>query len=311
MEAQKKRSVRSEKFTRIRLRRSLFIAGMLSIAIINFLVFWLYVNFNSILMAFQMQTSKGLVWTMENFERFFREVLIADFQLGLAIKNSMLLYVTGTFVSLPLSLLFAYYLFKKVVGADVFRVIFFLPSIISAAVLVTLFKYLVMPSGPVNELLSILTGQDIAIEWVVDEQYSMFTILFYTVWTGFGGNIVMLTGAIHRIPEDVIEYGKLEGIKPLREMVTIIVPMIWPTISTMITLMMTGLFTSSGPILLFTEGSYGTTTISYWIFTMVYGASSGMYPLASAVGLFFTIIGLPVVLGVKYLMNKIDADVSY
>ena len=80
MEAQKKRSVRSEKFTRIRLRRSLFIAGMLSIAIINFLVFWLYVNFNSILMAFQMQTSKGLDWTMENFERFFPEVQIADFQ---------------------------------------------------------------------------------------------------------------------------------------------------------------------------------------------------------------------------------------
>ncbi len=308
MEAQKKRSVRSEKFTRIRLRRSLFIAGMLSIAIINFLVFWLYVNFNSILMAFQMQTSKGLVWTMENFERFFREVQIADFQLGLAIKNSMLLYVTGTFVSLPLSLLFAYYLFKKVVGADVFRVIFFLPSIISAAVLVTLFKYLVMPSGPVNELLSILTGQDIAIEWVVDEQYSMFTILFYTVWTGFGGNIVMLTGAIHRIPEDVIEYGKLEGISMTRELFNIVIPLMWPTLSTLIICSTAGLFTASGPVLLFTEGQFGTMTLGYFIFDKV---QAGQYYYPASIGLIFTFIGVPITLAVKWFCDHLIEDVQY
>ena len=50
MYEQKKRNVRSEGFTRIRIRRSLFIIGMLSIAVINFLVFWLYVNFNSIIL---------------------------------------------------------------------------------------------------------------------------------------------------------------------------------------------------------------------------------------------------------------------
>ena len=158
----------------------------------------------------------------------------------------MLLYVTSTFISLPLSLLFAYYLFKKVVGANVFRVIFFLPSIISAAVLVTLFKYLVMPSGPLNEVLSMISGQEVAIEWVVDEQYSMFTILFYTVWTGFGCNIVMLTGAIHRIPEDVIEYGKLEGISMTRELFSIVIPLMWPTLSTLIICGTAGLFTASG-----------------------------------------------------------------
>lgn len=308
MYEQKKRSVRSEGFTRIRIRRSLFIIGMLSIAVINFLVFWLYVNFNSILMAFQMQTSKGLIWTMDNFERFFREVKIEDFQLGLAIKNSMLLYVTSTFISLPLSLLFAYYLFKKVVGANVFRVIFFLPSIISAAVLVTLFKYLVMPSGPLNEVLSMISGQEVAIEWVVDEQYSMFTILFYTVWTGFGGNIVMLTGAIHRIPEDVIEYGKLEGISMTRELFSIVIPLMWPTLSTLIICGTAGLFTASGPVLLFTEGQFGTMTLGYFIFDKV---QAGQYYYPSSIGLIFTVIGVPITLAVKWFCDHVIEDVQY
>ena len=172
------KKVRSVGFKQIRMRRRVFIIGMLSIAVLNFLVFWLYVNFNSILMAFQSQTKGGLVWTLDNFTRFFKEVKISDFQLGLAVKNSVLLYVSGTFFTLPLSLLFAYYLYKKVALSGFFRVVFFLPSIISAAVLVTLFKYVVMPSGPLNELLSIILGKDVAIEWVVDEKYSMFTILF-------------------------------------------------------------------------------------------------------------------------------------
>ena len=299
---------RSEGFYAMKVRRGLFIGGMLGIAILNFLVFWLYVNFNSILMAFQQQTSAGLVWTLDNFSRFFREVQISDFQLGLAVKNSVLLYVVGTFLTLPLSLFFAYYLYKRVPLSGFFRVIFFLPSIVSAAVLVTLFKYLVMPSGPLNELLSFVLRRDVSIEWVVDEQYSMFTILFYCVWTGFGSNIVLLTGAIYRIPEDVMEYGKLDGIGMTRELFNVVIPLIWPTMSTLVICNTAGLFTSSGPVLLFTEGQYGTMTLGYFIFDRV---QAGQYYYPAAIGLLFTFIGVPLTLFVKWVCDRSFDEVAY
>ncbi len=302
------KKIHSTGFRLIRLRRNLFIAGMLSIAIANFLVFWLYVNFNSILMAFQQQTKGGLIWTLENFERFFRELKIADFQLGLAIKNSLLLFVSGTIISLPLGLLCAYYLYKRVPGHSMFRVIFFLPSIISAAVMVTLFKYIVMPSGPLNELLSLLCGRKVRIEWVTDEKFSMFTILFYCVWTGFGGNIVLLTGAIYRIPEDVMEYGRLEGVNMSQELFLIVIPLIWPTLSTLIITSTAGLFTASGPVLLFTEGQFKTMTLGYFIFDKV---QLGQYYYPSAIGLVFTVIGVPLTLFVKWLCDRTFEDVQY
>ena len=94
-----------------------------------------------------------------------------------------------------------------------------------------------------------------------------------------------------------------------REMFSIIVPMMWPTLSTTIILAMTGIFTASGPMLLFTEGKFDTMTISYWIFDQVNFSNSYEYP--SAVGLTFTLLGLPIVFGARALMNHMYEDVEY
>ena len=77
---------------------------------------------------------------------------------------------------------------------------------------------------------------------------------------------------------------------------------------------LTGLFTASGPILLFTPEiyeatAYKTMTISYWIFTQVYGTGglggSGYYGVVSAAGICFTLVGVPIILLVRKLLDKI------
>lgn len=291
-----------------KVKRGIFIGMMLSVAIIQFAVFWVYVNIDSILMAFQLHTRTGLVWTFENFKRFFHEFSIPEFELSLALKNTLLLFVVGTLIGLPVALLFAYYLYKKVLFSKFFRVIFFLPSIISAAVLVGLFKYILAVQGPVNEIISMITRTACEIEWITDDRLSMVTILFYVFWTGFGGNIILLTGAIHRIPTDILEYARIDGIGMTRELVQIIIPLIWPTLSTLLVFATAGIFTNQGPILLFTDGQYKTMTIGYFIFTQVRNNS---YEYPAAIGLIFTAIGFPLVLIVKWILGKITEDVEY
>ena len=85
--------------------------------------------------------------------------------------------------------------------------------------------------------------------------------------------------------------------------------MVWPTMTTLLVFTFVGIFTTSGPILMFTEGQWDTYTIAYWIFEQVY--SSGRYEYASAVGLIFTLIALPIVLGVKKLMERWQESVDY
>ena len=112
-----------------------------------------------------------------------------------------------------------------------------------------------------------------------------------------------------RIPEEVIESACLDGIGFFKELNFIVVPLIWSTISTMIVFTVVGLFTASGPILLFTQGEFDTYTISFWIFQQVERGYDPNYP--SAVGLFFTLIGTPIVLLSKYFLEKIGTDVEY
>lgn len=291
-----------------KIQRGIFIGLMLSVGIIQFLIFWVYVNFNSILLGFQLTTSDGVKWGFDNFARFFREMRMPEMELALALKNTLLLFLVGTIIGLPVQLLFSYYLYKKVLWAKFFRVIFFLPSIISGAVLVGLFKQLFAVNGPVNEILSQLLGHKVDIEWITDERLSMGTILFYCFWMGFGGNVVLFSGAVHRLPTDVLEYAKLDGAGMTRELIQIVVPMIWPTLSTLIIFATAGLFTNSGPILLFTKGQYKTMTIGYFIFNEV---TSNSYNYPAAIGLVFTLIGFPLVLLVKWGVDKIFEDVEY
>ena len=75
--------------------------------------------------------------------------------------------------------------------------------------------------------------------------------------------------------------------------------------------MFTNIFNTSGPILLFTGGSAGTTTLAFWIFKQVYGTGqmggTGQYNLVSCAGLVFTLIGVPIILLVRKLVEKVDS----
>ena len=109
-----------------------FILLFLAVPVANFLVFWLYVNFDSILLAFQIPQSNGTIeWGLDNFRRFFSEFSGENPVMLTALKNTMIFFFSNLFVVLPVSLLLCYFLYKKVAGYKAFRFIFYLPSILS------------------------------------------------------------------------------------------------------------------------------------------------------------------------------------
>ena len=114
--------------------------------------------------------------------------------------------------------------------------------------------------------------------------------------------MLLFIGAMSRVPIEVLESAKLEGCGPFREIVSIIAPLIWPTISTILILSAAGFLGASGPILPFTQGEYGTMTLAYYTFALVSGTSGSTengYYLASAIGLCMTAISFPLAMVVK------------
>lgn len=288
---------------------AIFITSLLIIPILHWLIFWLYVNISSISLAF-LHPRTGEV-TFSNFQLLWdRLISPANDSLGISIVNTMYYFFENILLILPGALIISFFIYKKIFAYRVFRIIFYLPAVISGVIMTTCFSVFISPDGPLGQLVK-LFGTSIPPEGLLGRDSTATpTILLYNLWTGFTTNIILLSGAMARIPIEVIEAAKLEGCGPFKEIVYLIFPLIWSTLSTLIILGLTGLFTASGPILLFTGGNFKTSTISYWIFAEVYGSGavggSGTYNLVSCAGLCFTLIGFPIIMFFKYLIEKIE-----
>lgn len=289
-----------------------FIFAIIGFQLVNFIIFYVIQNFNSILMAFQLKSKGEIVWTFENFTRLY------DAFFNATPEDELITALTNTFrffglnlIMFPISFITSYFMFKKVFGHSLFRVIFFVPSILSAVVWSNLYKVIVGPEGPIVDIIMALTNSDMPLE-LFRQPYAIYTVMAYSVWMGIAGNFILYGGALSRIPTEVLEAGQIDGLGWFREMVSVIIPLIFPTIGTLLLLQLTSIFMSSGNILLLTGGGEGTTTLSYFIFDTVYklAGTSNEYNYASAVGIVFTVLTIPIVFGVRSMLNKIE-DVQY
>lgn len=285
-----------------------FIILMLIWPLIHFIVFWLYVNFDSLLLAFQAPAEIGsdkMKWTFENFAYIYNEFFGGGNEMWLALRNTML-YFGFSMAVFPLALLMTYFIYKKVPAYGAFRVIFYFPTIISGAVTSSVFKYIIAGNGPVALLLQ-LSGREMPL-LLSDSRTAIWTLIFYTHFFGLGSNLVLLGGTMSKVDIAVLEASKMDGVTQMQELIHVIIPMMWPTIATILTLAFTSIFSASGPILLFTKGAYGTSSLSYWIFDKVKFGNSLNQP--AAVGFVFMCLSIPIVFGMKYLLNRRIQDVE-
>lgn len=291
----------------------IFLIAILAIPTIQWLIFWLYVNMSSFTLAFQNPMSE---WSLINFTMFL-DSLKSPYgdTVGRSIINTLKYWTAGITIIFPLSIIIAYYIFKKVMFYKFFRIMFFFPSIITGIILVSVYNMVITPNGLWDSVLK-LFGQSVP-QWgyLNDETTATKAILVFYVWVGFGANVILIGSAMSRVPDTVLEAAKLEGCGHFREIVQIILPLIWPTLSTIILLSFTGFFSASGPILLFApEGHAGTSTLSFWIFKQVFGGGefgqpggTQNYGLVSATGLVFTVIWVPVILFIRWFFERMPA----
>ena len=293
-------------------RQALFIVGMLFIPVAYWLFHWIYINGSTLILAFK---GRDGAWSLENVDRVF-ELLVemqCESQLSRAIYNTILTFIFQEGIGVPISLVMSYFIYKKIAGYKTFRIIFYLPHIISGIVFVTAFKQLVSPLGPIAALCEKI-GVTLPEEGLLHTtSTATSTIIFYCIWTTACANILFYS-AMSRIPPELIEVGRLEGLQLLKELIYVVMPLIWPTFSTTLILDLTGILSAGGPVLLFGVQDVirkaHATTIPYWFFSQVYDGGVtgiGTYGVMSCVGLFFTAISVPFTLFIRWLLNKMDS----
>lgn len=282
------------------------------IPMLHFAVFYIGVNFNSILLAFK-KYDYGInkyIFSTDNFVNFINDLLDVNI-LGQALLNSIKVYLWGAVVGLVFGLLFAFYIYKKFIGSGFFKVVLFLPSIIPSIAMALVF--LVFSDMAIPNVLSLITGKEHMGLMISGSKTVFPSIIFYNIWISFGISMLMYSSAMSRIPEDIVEYSRLDGVSLTREFFQITVPLIGSTIETFVVVGLAGLFVNQANILAFfphTE-NMSIQTIGFYLFVQVSRGAISKYPYLAAGGLILTVITFPLTMIAKWLLVRIVPDVEY
>ncbi|MDD6994746.1 MAG: sugar ABC transporter permease [Candidatus Borkfalkiaceae bacterium] len=294
----------------------IFLFTLLLYPVIHVTIFYVGVNLNSIFLAFEkydINLGKYYFDGISNFVKFFQAVKYESV-MKTAIKNSCITYLFMQGIFFPLCVVFSFFIYKRLPGSGFFKIVLFLPQIISSIVVTLMFKYFVEVGVPY--LVKILThSEELPMSLLSNVETRYWTLLFYGMWAGFGGSIILYTGAMSRIPDSIIEYGRLDGLSIWQEFWHITLPLIYPTLVTMMVVSVSGFFTSQVSAYNFYGGNAppNINTLGYYFFVRVVGSASSNadYPYASAMGLIFTAIAAPVTLTVKWLLEKYGPNTEF
>lgn len=284
----------------------IFFGVMMIIPMIHFLIWYIGVNGNSISLAFREYdfTKNQYVFAgLENFKNVITDFATSP-EMAVIFKNSLVVYVIGLLITLPLTLLFSFYLYKKFFGHGVFKFILYLPSILSSIVVVTIFTYFVERFIP--GLVQMITGKEMQ-GMLSNPDSRFFMIVFYNIWIGFGANMLYYLGSMNAIPPELVEAARIDGVSLGGEFIHITLPMIYPTITTVITTGVVGIFTNQLSLVTFygTNAASELQTIGYWLFSDTLKAQETQYPYLSAAGLIITLLVAPLTFLIKYLMERL------
>ena len=298
-------------------KRKIFYWLMIAIPLLQVIIFYGYVNFNSLILAFQeykVDAGTGRFYTVFSLANFKDVWAILTANINL-IKNSMVITILEMIFGLGLGIFFSFYIYKKYPGASFFKVILFLPSVLSGVILTLLFKYI---TGDVYVYLAKFFGATNPVALFNDPEMQFFIVLFYAIWISFGGVVLLLGGTMSGINEAVVESARLEGVNFIQEFWYITVPMVFPTIVTFIIVRLSAFFTNSFHLYTFFEGAapVDIQTFGYKFFvdtkaaTYVKPAGSDFlnrrltYSEMAAVGLVFSALTYLVISFARWIANK-------
>ena len=302
-----------------KIKRVLFILSMMIIPAIHYALFYVYVNIDSFLIAFKIPKNGELVYSFDNFKWAFDNIFHGEFlldtdDLRLAFVNTFKSFAIDT-IMFPIGLFVAYFVYKKIFGYKTFRVIFHLPGLISGVVVSFFYTELMSPSSPIPDILEKIYHLDYQLSSPLqDSTFANKMVFLHKIWLGFPGSLMVLGGTYSRIPDSVLESGKLDGANWVVELFRLILPMVWPTMILMITISLSGIFGSTGAVFLLTQGGFGTQTVSNWMYMNILRATNPMslylYRTA-ALGLMLSIVSIAIAFTVRAVMKKFNSDVEY
>lgn len=235
-------------------------------------------------------TSIWIGW--ENYQR-----IVSNGELWLLLRNN-LIFVLSVPGILLISLVVTVLLFEQAPGWRFFRSVYYLPTILSAAVVGTLMRIIFSAQGAANDVLGRLGLGMLQHDWLGNVPTAFMVLIFAFYWQTLGQGVLIFLAGMANIPSDLLEAARLDGAGWWNRLTQIIIPLLVPTIAyfvlTNVIWIFVGLFalvytvTKGGP-------GYATTPFDLMIYRKAFEAGEMGYSSALSVILFLIVLAVSTV----------------
>ena len=198
------------------------------------------------------------------------------------------------FVAVPILAIFPLFLAvlinQKIRGVTLYKILIYLPVIVSIVVAAIAFKWLYADQGILNYAVTSLGFKSIG--WLTDPNYALYSVIIVTIWKGIGYYMMIYLAALMSVPNELYEACDIDGAGFLRKHLTVTVPHIMPTIALVTTISAISAMKVFAEIYVMTKGGplNSSKTIVYYIYERAFENLDLGYASALAVVLLIVVM---------------------
>ncbi len=211
--------------------------------------------------------------------------------------NTLLYLVVAVPILAIIPLFLAILINQKIKGITLYKILIYLPVIVSIVVAAIAFKWLYAQQGILNYLLNVMHINSIG--WLTDPKYAIYSVIIVTIWKGIGYYMMIYLAALMSVPKELYEACDIDGANFLTKHLTVTVPHIMPTIALVTTISSISAMKIFAEIYVMTKGGplNSTKTIVYYIYEKAFenldlGYASAMAVILLVIVMAFSLVNI-------------------
>jgi glucose/mannose transport system permease protein len=140
--------------------------------------------------------------------------------------------------SCGIGVLLAVLIDQKIRAENLFRTIFLYPMALSFVVTGTVWAWILNPSIGVQHLVQNLGWTGFRFDWIVDRNMAIYTVSIAAVWQASGFAMALFLAGLRSLDADLYKAAQIDGAKPLRMYIRILIPAIWPIVVSVLVILL-------------------------------------------------------------------------
>jgi multiple sugar transport system permease protein len=231
------------------------------------------------------------------FKNFIR--MASDERVWIALKNTAEYVIIVVPIQTIIALALALMLNSSIKGKNIFRIIFFLPTVTSSAVLTLIFMWIYNSNGLLNNVLSFLGLP--TYNWIGDPAVALKSIMLMNIWSTAPFFMVIYLAALQDIPESLYEAATIDGANRFDQLISITLPLLKPVTFFIVVMGIIGTFQLFDPSYIFSGGSGGPNNSTLTVVLLIYQYAFKNLDMGYAAALALMLAG--VIMGVTLIQR--------